>query len=487
MSFEDIRAERLRKLEDIKNSGNEPFPVSTEKTIPVSEVISNFNKIKKQIFVSGRIMAIRSHGGSVFFDINDGSTPLTIQAYLKKDDVTEKEFSLFEKADIGDFVELKGKLFKTKKNEKTLKISKWRFLAKSLRPLPEKWHGLQDVEERFRKRYLDLLMNDGIKEKFLLRSKIISELRDILQKACFIEVETPMLQPLAGGALAEPFKTHHNALDIDLNLRIAPELYLKKLLIGGFNKIFEIGRNFRNEGIDVTHNPEFTMMELYETYQDSKDLRAFTEKFLKELVKRVFKKGEIVFDENKISFAKKFAEISYYDILKKYALIIDADKASREDISLKAKQFGIKVENFETKEKIMDNIFKKLCRPKIIDPTFIIDYPVGTSPLAKKKENNKDLIDRFQLVIAGVEVINGFSELNDPIDQKERFVSQDKAKEAGDKEVSPNDEDYLEAMEYGMPPAAGLGIGIDRLIMLLTNTHNIREIILFPTLRPKNE
>jgi lysyl-tRNA synthetase class 2 len=484
-SIEDIRAERLRKLEEIKNSGNKPFPASVEKTIPISEVISNFNKFKKPIFIAGRIMAIRSHGGSIFFDVNDGSG--TVQAYLKKDDVTEKEFSLFENVDIGDFVELKGKLFKTKKSEKTLKISHWRFLAKSLRPLPEKWHGLQDVEERFRKRYLDLLMNPEVKERFLMRSRIIAEIRNILAKENFIEMETPMLQPLAGGALAEPFTTHHNALDIDLNLRIAPELYLKKLLIGGFNKIFEIGRNFRNEGIDVTHNPEFTMMEMYEAYQDAKGLRAFTEKFLKELVKRVFKKQELAIGENKINFNKKFAEISYFDVLKKYALVIDGEKASREDVALKAKQFGIKVEDFETKERIMDNIFKKMCRPKIIQPTFIIDYPVGASPLAKRKENNKDLIDRFQLVVAGTEIINGFSELNDPIDQKERFASQDKAKEAGDKEVSPSDEDYLEAMEYGMPPAAGLGLGIDRLIMLLTNTHNIREVILFPTLRPKNE
>ncbi|TSD02501.1 MAG: lysyl-tRNA synthetase, class II [Parcubacteria group bacterium Athens0714_24] len=482
-SIDDIRAERVRKLEEIKKAGIEPFPVSPEKSFLISDILANFNKIKKPIFICGRIMAIRSHGGSVFFDVNDGSGIL--QAYLKKDDVSKEQFFLFEKADIGDFVELKGKLFKTKKKEKTLKIGKWRFLAKSLLPLPEKWHGLQDIEERFRKRYLDLLMNQEVKERFLMRSRIISELRDILIKNGFIEVETPILQPLAGGALAEPFTTHHNSLDIDLNLRIAPELYLKKLLIGGFNKVFEIGRNFRNEGIDVTHNPEFTMLELYEAYQDAKGLRQQTEKFLKELIKKIFKKPEIVFEENKINFNKKFSEISYYEVLKRYALIIDAGKEDRNGISLKAKQFGIKVEDFETKEKIMDNIYKKMCRPKIIQPTFIIDYPVGTSPLAKRMENNKEMIDRFQLVIAGMEIINGFSELNDPVDQKERFAVQDKAKEAGDKEVSPSDKDYLEAMEYGMPPAAGLGIGIDRLVMLLTNTKNIREVILFPTLRPK--
>ncbi len=484
-SIDDIRAERVKKLEELKKAGIEPFPVLAEKSFSVSYAVENFNKIKKAIFLCGRIMAVRSHGGSIFFDINDGTG--IIQAYLKLDEAGEEQFSLFEKIDIGDFVEVKGKLFKTKKNEKTLKISKWKLLAKSLRPLPEKWHGLSDVEERFRKRYLDLLMNKEVKERFLIRSRIISDLRNILEKNDFVEVETPMLQPLAGGALAEPFKTHHNALDIDLNLRIAPELYLKKLLVAGFAKIFEIGRNFRNEGIDVMHNPEFTMLELYEAYQDARGLRAFAEKFLKELVKKVFKKGEIVFGENKISFAKKFGQISFYEALKRYALMMDIEKETREGAALKAKQFGVKVEDFETKEKILDNIFKKICRPKLIQPTFVIDYPTGASPLAKRKEGNKNLIDRFQLIIAGVEIINGFSELNDPIDQKERFEEQDKMKEKGEKEISPSDADYLEAMEYGMPPAAGLGLGIDRLVMLLTNTQNIREVILFPTLRPKNE
>lgn len=478
MSLEEIREERIKKIGQ--------YPVSVSRSFEIADVIIKFSKIKKPIFVVGRIKAIRSHGGSIFFDIKDGTGLL--QAYIKEDEVGKEQFSLFtETIDIGDFVELKGTLFKTKKQEKTMKISKWRIIAKSLRPLPEKWHGLKDVEERFRKRYLDLLMNKEIKERFLLRSKIISEIRNLLDKDGFIEVETPILQNLAGGALAEPFTTHHNALALDLYLRLAPELFLKKLLVGGFNKVYEMGKDFRNEGIDATHNPEFTMLELYESYCDAEYLRGFTEKILKALIKKVCKNKEITYGENKISFAKKFSVISYFDVLKRTALMPEPEKASREDFSLRAKQFGIGVEDFDTKEKIMDNIFKKICRPKIIQPCFIVDYPVGASPLAKRKPDNPEMIDRFQLIIGGLEIVNGFSELNDPIDQRKRFEEQDKLKEKGEKSVSPSDEDYLEALEYGMPPAAGLGLGIDRLIMLLTNTQNIREVILFPTLRPKNQ
>jgi lysyl-tRNA synthetase class 2 len=471
MSLEDIRNERIKKLEILKQKGIAPYPVSLSQDFAISELLDNFSELskrKKPFFIVGRIMAIRSHGGLIFFDINDGSGQM--QACIKKDNVGEEQFLLFtEIIDIGDFVELKGVLFKTKKKEKTIKVFQWRIIAKSLRPLPGQWYGLRDVEERFRKRYLDLLMNEEIKKRFLLRSKIISKLRMFLEKEGFIEVETPILQPVAGGALAEPFKTHHNALDIDLYLRVAPELSLKKLLIGGMTKIYELGRNFRNEGIDVTHNPEFTMIEIYQAYEDGEGLRAFTEKLIKNLVK----------------MKKKFAVVSYFDALKKFTLITDPEKTSKEDWALRAKQLGIEVQDFESKEKIMDNIFKKICRPKIIQPTFVIDYPVGSSPLAKRKEGKEDLVDRFQLIINGLEIANGFSELNDPLDQRQRFIEQDKAKEKGEKEVSPSDEEYIEAMEYGMPPAAGLGIGIDRLIMLLTNTHNIREVILFPTLRPK--
>ncbi|HDO23683.1 MAG TPA: lysine--tRNA ligase, partial [bacterium] len=450
-SLEEIRSERIKKLEALKNKGINPYPVFVPRDFAISEVLADFSKLskkKKPLRLAGRIIAIRGHGGAIFFDFFDGGGKL--QAYIKKDEIGTEEHKLFlATVDIGDFIGLSGSLFTTKKKEKTLMVKKWKMLAKSLRPLPDKWHGLQDVEERYRKRYLDLLMNSEVKERFLARSKIISEIRNILTKEKFLEVETPILQHLAGGALAEPFKTRHNALDIDLYLRVAPELYLKKLLMGGFEKIYEMGRNFRNEGIDATHNPEFTMLELYAAYYDAEQLREFTEKFLSSLTKKTFGKNQFEFGGNKISLGKKFNTLSYYDVLKSRALIISPEKAPRADFALKAKQFGIKVEDFETKEKIMDNIFKKVCRPKIIQPTFIVDYPVGASPLAKRKEDDKKLIDRFQLVVGGMEIVNGFSELNDPIDQRERFAEQDKAKEAGEKDVSPSEEDYLEAMVYG--------------------------------------
>lgn len=487
--LEEIRNERMRKIQTLNEKGMNVYPISALRDFKISELIGGFKKIskrKKPFFVVGRVMAIRSHGGAAFFDINDGAG--SIQAYIKKDELGAESFAFFnDTVDIGDFVELQGGLFLTKKKEKTIKVYGWKIISKSLLPLPEKWHGLQDIEERFRKRYLDLLMNGDVRQRFIKRSQIISEIRAFLQKENFIEVDTPILQHLAGGALAEPFVTHQNSLNIDLYLRVAPELYLKKLLIGGFTKIFEIGKNFRNEGIDATHNPEFTMLELYQAYSNAGKLEEFIEKFMRHIVKKIIGKNEIKYGDEKISFDKEFKKISYYNVLKKFTLIAEPDKADREEYALKAKQLGIKVEDFEDRIKIIDNIFKKICRPKIIEPTFIIDYPVNVSPLAKRKEDNPALIDRFQLVVGGIELINGFSELNDPIDQHARFAEQDKLKEKGEKEVSPSDEDYLEAMEYGMPPAAGLGIGIDRLAMLLTDTHNIKEVILFPTMRPKGE
>ena len=485
-AFEDIRNERIKKLNLLKEKGIEPFPVSTGADLTVVGVLADFESLlekNEEVKIAGRITAIRAHGGSAFFDLNDGEGK--IQIYLKKDEMSDGQFALFsETTDIGDFVLVAGLPFITKKKERSIKASSWKMLAKSLRPLPEKWHGLSDVEERFRKRYLDTLMNDDVRNRFILRSKIISEIRKFLDKEGFLEVETPVLQALAGGALAKPFKTHHNALDIDLFLRIAPELYLKRLLVGGFTKVYEIARNFRNEGIDTTHNPEFTMLETYEAYRDAKYLMVFTERLFKEVVFGCFEKYTITFGDNKINFDGEYARVKYFDLFKMYALMSNAETATKDDYSLKAKQLGVDVKDFEDREKVMDNIYKKICRPKLIQPTFIVDYPAGASPLAKRKDGNKDLIDRFQLVAGGYELTNSFSELNDPIDQRERFKEQDKAKERGDEEVSPSDEDYLEAMEYGMPPAAGSGLGIDRLVMLLTDTRNIKEVILFPTMRP---
>lgn len=486
-SFEEIRNERINKLNILKDAGVNPYPIEANKDYSIAEVIDDFSKLskkKKPFFMAGRIMTVRGHGGSTFFDFLDDGVKM--QAYLKKDEIGDDLYGLFiDTVDIGDFVELKGTLFKTKKNEKTLKVSGWKMLSKSVRPLPDKWHGLSDVEERFRKRYLDLLMSLDVRNRFIVRSKIISEIRNLLNKEGYLEVETPILQPLAGGATAEPFITHHNALDIDLYLRIAPELYLKKLLVGGFSKVYEIGRNFRNEGISPTHNPEFTMLEFYEAYSSAEAQRAFIEKMFRALVKNIFKKSSILYGGSTIDFSKKFSVISYFDLLKKYTLIVNPSSMSLSDVALKAKQFGITVENHEAKEKIIDNIYKKICRPKLIQPTFIIDYPAEFSPFAKKKIDDPLFIDRFQLVVGGIEMVNAFSELNDPFDQKERFLEQDRKRKEGEAEVSPSDEGYLEAMEYGMPPSGGVGVGIDRLVMLFSDVQNIKEVILFPTMKPK--
>ena len=488
-SLEEIKDERIKKLNALKRAGIDPYPVSTTIGLSLEEAVSGFNVIvkkKKSIVLGGRIKAIRGQGAIIFFDMYDGTG--SIQGLIKKGELDDKLQTLFvETADIGDFIEIKGKLFVTKRKEKTLLVSDWKMLAKSLRPLPDKWHGLQDVEERFRRRYLDTLMSPEVKERFVVRSKIITALRNALNESGYLEVETPILQPLAGGALAEPFKTHHNALDIDLYLRIAPELYLKELLVGGFPKVYEIGRNFRNEGIDVTHNPEFTMLEFYESFSDAAKQRAFVEKTIKQVVKSITKKSSLAYDGATIDFSKKWSVISYFDLLKRYALILNPESISREELRIKANQFGVHVDDKDSTEKIMDNIYKKLCRPKLIQPTFITDYPKAFSPFAKQSAEDPTLIDRFQLVVGGLEIVNAFSELNDPIEQRERYMEQDKKRRGGEADVSPSDESYLEAMEYGMPPAGGVGLGVDRLVMLLTDTKNIREVILFPTLRPKQD
>ncbi|MEK7133356.1 MAG: lysine--tRNA ligase [Patescibacteria group bacterium] len=487
MSFEEIRQGRIKKLNELKKTGREPFPAEVPEVLSLKEIQNSFNKLKaekKPLWAAGRLMARREHGGSLFADLFDGTAKL--QIYLKKDDLPEELFETFEnQIDIGDFILAAGKPFLTKKKEKTLAIGDWRILAKSLRPLPEKWHGLQDAEERFRRRYLDLLMNEEVRERFLTRSKIIGETRNFLEENGYLEVETPILQPLAGGAAAAPFKTSHQALDIDLYLRIAPELYLKKLLVGGFNKVYELGKNFRNEGIDATHNPEFTMLEFYEAYSDAKKQRVFTEKMIKHLAKKVLKKNSLEYGGIKIDFSGKFSMISYFDLLKRYALILNPESASKDDLALIAKRLGVEVAEADAKEKIMDNIYKKICRPRLIQPTFIVDYPAGFSPFAKINPKNPKFIDRFQLVIGGLELVNAFSELNDPLEQKERFLEQDRKRKEGEADVSPSDEEYLEAMEYGLPPAGGVGMGLDRLAMLFTGVQNIREVILFPVLRPK--
>lgn len=486
-SLHEIREERLRKLALLKARGLDAYPVAARPEVTLAAAGKDFAKLSKKksgIALAGRVMALRGQGAIIFFDLYDGTGKL--QGLLKKEELPDEALSLFADAvDIGDFIEVKGPLFLTKRKEKTVLVREWRMLAKSLRPLPDKWHGLQDVEERFRRRYLDLLMSEEVRSRFVLRASILSFFREYLNAEGYLEVETPILQELPGGALAEPFKTQHQALDMELYLRIAPELYLKELLVGGFTKVYELSRNFRNEGIDVTHNPEFTMLEYYEAYGTAAGQRAFVETMLRALVKKLFKKTSIAYGGEKIEFAGPFAVAPYLDLLRRHALIPHPEKASRAELANKAAQLAVEVKQGDSAEKIMDNIYKKAIRPKLVEPTFIVDYPVAFSPFAKQKEGDPRLIDRFQLVVGGLELVNAFSELNDPEEQRVRYSREEKKRKGGEKDVSPSDEAYLEAMEHGMPPAAGVGLGIDRLTMLLTDVKNIKEVILFPTMRPR--
>jgi len=456
--LEDIIRERQKKLKNLLKEDINPYPAKIKRTILISEALKDFNKLsssKKQLFLTGRIKALRDQGNLIFIDLKDESGK--IQAVLKADvlvgsptlrrgkDNLNNFKILKQNLDVGDFLSVSGPLFKTQKGEKSIEVKTAEIITKSLRPLPTQWYGLKDVEERYRKRYLDLILNPEVKEKIISRSKIIETLRQDLAKEGFIEVETPMLQPLPGGALARPFITHHNALNCDFYLRVAPELYLKRLLVAGFEKIYEIGRDFRNEGIDRDHNPEFTMFELYWAYQDWEGLMKFTEKLLKKFI------------------PGKWEKITFEAALKKYAKK-DIKKLRPEEI---------------------DEIFKKEVRPKIIKPTFVTHYPKFLSPFAKPVEDNPDLTERFQLIVDGMEIVNGFSELNDPVDQRQRMEEQERKYRAGNQEASRLDEDFLEALEYGMPPAAGWGVGIDRLAALVTKSHNVKEIIAFPTLKQR--
>lgn len=485
MAFEDIRNERIAKRETLLAKGLDPYPSKTDRTHEIGDLVKKFSaatKLKKPIAIAGRIMAKREHGGSAFIDLQDGTGK--IQAYLKRDVLGDQYDLFFDVADIGDIIQVEGRAFETQRKEKTIEVSQWAMLAKSLRPLPEKWHGLQDVEERFRKRYLDLVMNDDVRMRFIKRSQILRAVRAFFDREGFMEVETPMLHSIAGGALARPFKTHHNALDIDLYLRIAPELYLKQLLVGGFEKVYEMGKSFRNEGIDQSHNPEFTSIEWYASYWDEEMMMECVEQCFAFILKELgVKNSTLEHDGKEISFAKKFSRFDFKELLQRYALIADYDRETRDSLAQRGRQLGIETSPHESKGKIADEIYKKICRPYLVQPTFIINHPLEISPLAKKR--TADTVRRFQLVVGGLEMVNAFSELNDPLDQRERFEAQEKMGSEGDEETHPLDESFIEALEYAMPPAAGAAIGIDRLVMFLTDTKNIREVVLFPTMRPK--
>jgi lysyl-tRNA synthetase, class II len=486
VQLKEIKKERVKKLEYLERSGVEPYPLETNRSHLISGVLSSFSQLeksKKEIIVVGRMRSFRVHGGATFADIEDGTGK--IQLFFRKDHVGPKKYDWFLKfLDLGDFLEARGVVFKTKRKEKSLLITDCKIISKSILPLPEKWHGLKDKEERFRKRYLDLVMNKEAKEKFVMRNNIIQELRNFLIKKSFIEVETPILQTIYGGAKAKPFKTHLNALDIDVYLRIAPELYLKELLVGGFEKVFEMGRVFRNEGIDKHHNPDFTSLEFYWAYADYKDMMKLTEEMISKVVKKVFGKLEIEYEDKKINFKTPWQRLEFYELINKDANI-DLEAIHLEKLKEEAKKMGIKIEKGEGKSEIADKIYKQKSRDKIIQPTFVIHHPVGAFPLAKHHPTLKDRLANFQLIIGGWELVNAFSELNDPIKQREIFKEQEKMFKQGYAEAQRTDENFLEALEHGMPPAAGFGMGIDRLTALLTNSHSLREVIFFPLMRPK--
>jgi len=484
--IEEIRKNRLKKLKAIEKAGILAFPAETKRTHTILAALKDFSGLcrwKREIVLAGRIRSLRIHGGSSFLHIEDGTGK--IQAYLKKNRLGESGYNFFlDSFDVGDFIELRGVLFKTKKGEKTLEVFDFKILTKSLRPLPEKWHGLKDIEERYRKRYLDLIFNEKVKEKFKIRSLVIKEIRRFLEKEGFLEVETPILQPIYGGARAKPFKTHLNALNMDLYLRISPELYLKRLLVGGVEKVYEIGKCFRNEGMDKYHNPDFTMLEFYWAYANYKDMMKLTERMFAYLLKNIFGSLKIKIQGQKIDFTLPWKRIEFSNLLKQYTKI-NLDEINHQALYKKARAMGLPLEKERPKAEIADEIYKKFCRPKIIQPTFVIHQPLGFQPLAKSLENNPQKLASFQLIVAGVELINAFSELNNPLEQKKRFKEQEKLFKSGLEEAQRMDEDFIEALEYGMPPAVGFGMGVDRLVSLLTDSENLREVILFPAMRPK--
>ncbi len=439
---------------------------------------------REKVSVAGRLIALRDQGKAAFGHIQDADGKL--QVYFRKDTLGEEKYKeAMDILDIGDIIGVEGELFRTMTGELTVEVQDFKLLSKSLRALPEKWHGLKDVEQRYRHRYLDLIANAKAREIFKIRSKAIKSLREFLESKGFIEVETPILQTVASGAMARPFITHHNALDMDLYLRIAPELYLKMLVVGGFNRVYEIGRNFRNEGIDTTHNPEFTMVEFYAAYMDYNDLMDLTEELFRKILMDTVGTLKITWEGQELDFSKPFRRLPFFDALKEKTgkdkeFFLDQDKARSF-----AKEVGIPKAEELTHLKLLDKLFEHFIEDDLIQPTFVIDFPKILSPLAKTHRNDPDLVERFELIVNKQELANAYTELNDPEDQRERFLQQLKEKAAGDEEAMDIDENFLMALEYGLPPTGGEGIGIDRLVMMLTDSPSIREVILFPTLRPE--
>ena len=481
----EILKVRRQKLIELQEKGKDPFHVvKYNVTHKTKQILDSFEELEGQtVSIAGRLMVKRGMGKTSFCDLLDRDG--RIQLFFRINDIGEEVYEEFKKLDIGDIIGVEGTVFKTRMGEISIRVSEYTLLSKSLRPLPEKFHGLKDTDLRYRQRYLDLIVNPDVANTFILRSKIITAIRSFLDKRGFIEVETPLLNLIPGGANARPFITHHNTLDLDMYLRIAPELYLKRLIVGGMEKVYELGRMFRNEGMSIKHNPEFTMLELYEAYTDYYGMMELTEALYNYIADEVFGTKVFQYQEHEIDVSIPWTRLTMTDAVKKYTSIDFDDVSSYEEAVSIAKEKGLDVEGLNSKGEILNLFFEEFVEDKLIQPTFIIDYPVEVSPLTKRKPDKPELTERFELFITGREMANAYSELNDPIDQKERFLEQVKKREQGDEEANMMDEDYVLALEHGLPPTGGLGVGIDRLVMLFTNSYSIRDVLLFPTMKPR--
>jgi len=485
--------QRKDKVDDIRNKGINPYPnhfrrqhtaadVHREMTDKTPEEVEASGK---RYVLAGRVMAIRNFGKAAFIHLEDASG--RIQIFMKLDNLGSDGFSNFKMWDVGDIVGVAGTPFVTRTGELTVQVTESELLTKAVRPLPEKWHGLKDIELRYRQRYVDLIANPEVREVFRVRTLLVKNIRDHLDSNGFLEVETPMMQPIPGGAVARPFVTHHNTLDMDLYLRVAPELYLKRLVVGGFERVYEINRNFRNEGISTMHNPEFTMLEFYMAYADYRDLMDFTEELFRETIKGTLGTTDVSYQGMEVNFAKNFQRVSFQEALLSVDGIEEKHLESRKEALDYARKRNIQVHEKDPLGKLNMKIFEHLIEPNLVDPTFVYNYPVDVSPLSRRSDSDPDIAERFELFIAGMEIANGFSELNDPRDQEGRFRQQVAERETGDEEAHRMDLDYIRALEYGLPPTAGEGIGVDRLAMLVTDSPSIRDVILFPhqrTIKP---
>jgi lysyl-tRNA synthetase class 2 len=481
---EHLLGEKLDKLEEWRRRGINPYPYAWKRSHMAQEVQEQEQALaERSVSIAGRLVTLRGHGKTSFAHLQDGSGRL--QVYARRDDLGEEAYERWKLLEVGDVVGVEGEVFRTRTNELTVRVRGFELLSKSLRPLPDKWHGLSDKEVRYRQRYVDLIVSPEVRRVFVQRSQALNSMRAFLVDQGFLEVETPVLQPLYGGASARPFSTHHNALDFDFFLRIAPELYLKRLIVGGFDGVFEVARNFRNEGMDRSHNPEFTMMELYVAYWDYEDMMRLTEDMLRRIAQDVTGGTRVTFAGQEVDFGSTFQRLPYMQALESRTgrPLRELDAAALREV---AQAHHVHVEADAPRGKILDDLFSELVEDELVQPTFVIDYPKEISPLAKDHRSEAGLVERFELFVAGMELANAFSELNDPLEQRARFEAQVALRAGGDLEAQPLDEDYLRALEYGMPPAGGLGIGVDRLVMLLTDSASIRDVLLFPAMRPES-